>query len=81
MSKSVSKQTVLAMTDMKESTELLAFKRQKNGYNVTVKISLFICVVLSLDKIKVRQNLLASDFEIYMVCLQVNLLHEVTQLR
>ena len=49
MSKSVSKQTVLAMTDMKESTELLAFKRQKNGYNVTVKISLFICVVLSLE--------------------------------
>ena len=77
MSKSVSKQTVLAMTDMKESTEFLAFKRQKNGYNDTVKISLFICVVLSWDKIKVRQNLLASDF----VCLQVNSLHEVTQLR
>ena len=26
------------MTDMTESTELLAFKRQKDGYKVTVKI-------------------------------------------
>ena len=25
------------MTDMTESTELLAFKRQKDGYKVTVK--------------------------------------------
>ena len=39
--------TVLTMTDMTESTELLAFKRQKDGYKVTVKISLCICVVLS----------------------------------
>ena len=35
------------MTDMTESTELLAFKRQMDGYKVTVKISLCICVVLS----------------------------------
>ena len=35
------------MTDMTESTELLAFKRQKDGYKVTVKISLCISVVLS----------------------------------
>ena len=55
------------MTDMTESTELLAFKRQKDGYKVTVKISLCICVVLSWDKLKVRQNILDSDYEIYMV--------------
>ena len=35
------------MTDMTESTELLAFKRQTDGYKVTVKISLCTCVVLS----------------------------------
>ena len=39
--------TDLTMTDMTESTELQAFKRQKDGYKVTVKISLCICVVLS----------------------------------
>ena len=61
--------TVLTMTDMTESTELLAFKRQKDGYKVTVKISLCICVVPSWDELKVRQNLLVSDYEIYMVCL------------
>ena len=55
------------MTDMTESTELLAFKRQKDGYKVTVKISLCICVVLSWDKLKVQQNLLANVYEIYMV--------------
>ena len=38
---------------------------------VTVKISLCICVVLSWDALKVRQNLPASDYEIYMVCLLV----------
>ena len=32
---------------MTESTELLAFKGQKDGYKVTAKISLCICVVLS----------------------------------
>ena len=32
---------------MTESTELEAFKRQKDGYKVTVKISLYIFVVLS----------------------------------
>ena len=72
MSKSsIKTKTVLTMTDMTESTELLAFKRQKDGYKVTVKISLCICVVLSWDKLKVRQNLLASDYEICMVCLLV----------
>ena len=68
---SIKTKTVLTMTDMTESTELLAFKRQKDGYKVTVKISLCICVVLSWDELKVRQNLLASDYEIYMVCLLV----------
>ena len=52
------------MTDMTESTELQAFKRPKDGYKVTVKISLCICIVLSWDELKVRQNLLGSHFEI-----------------
>ena len=69
MSKSSTKtKTVLTMTDMTESTELQAFKRQKDGHKVTVKIPLCIFVVLSCDKLKVRQNLLDSDYEIY-VCL------------
>ena len=72
MSKSsIKTKTVLTMTDMIESTELQAFKRPKDGYKVTVKISLCICVVLSWDELKVRQNLLASDHERYMVCLHV----------
>ena len=72
MSKSsIKTKTVLTMTDMTESTELLAFKRQKDVYKVTVKISLCICVVISWDELKVRQNLLASDYEVYMVCLLV----------
>ena len=48
MSKSsIKTKTVLAMTDVKKSTELQAFIRKKDGYKVTVKISLCICVVLS----------------------------------
>ena len=43
----------------------------KNGYRATVKISLCICVVLSGDELKVRQNLLDSDYEMYMVRLLV----------
>ena len=69
MSKSsIKTKTVLTMTDMTESIELLAFKRRKYGYKVTGKISLCTCVVLSWDELKIRQNLLASDYEIYMVC-------------
>ena len=72
MSKSGTKtKTVLTMTDMTESTELLAHKRQKDGYQVNVKISLCICVVLTWDELKVRQNLLATDYEICMVCLLI----------
>ena len=72
MSKSsIKTKTVLTMTDMTESIELLAFKRRKYGYKVTGKISLCICVVLSWDELKIRQNLLASDYEIYMMCLLV----------
>ena len=56
---------------MTESTELLVFKRKKDGYKVTVKISLCICVVISWDELKVGQNLLASDYEMYMVYLLV----------
>ena len=68
MSKSsIKTKTVLTMTDMTESTELQAFKRPKDGYKVTVKISLCICVVLSWDELEVRENLLDSDYEIYMV--------------
>ena len=70
MSKSSIKTKIFStMTDMTESTELLALKWQKDGYKVTVKISLFICIVLSWDELKVWQNLLASDYQIYMVCL------------
>ena len=48
MSKSsIKTKTVLTMTDMTKSTELQAFIRQKDGYKVTVKISLCICVFLS----------------------------------
>ena len=47
MSKSsIKTKTVLTMPEMTESTELLAFKSQKDGYKVTVKISLCICVVI-----------------------------------
>ena len=59
------------MTYMTKSTELQAFVRQKDGYKVTVEIFLCICVVLSWDELKVRQNLLDSDYEIYMVRLLV----------
>ena len=38
---------------------------------VTVKISLCIGVVLCRDELKVRQNLLACDYEICMVCLLI----------
>ena len=55
------------MTDMTQSSELQAFKRPRDGYKVTVKISLCICVVLSQDELKVRQNLLDSDYEIFNI--------------
>ena len=54
------------MTDMTKSTELLAFKVKKDGYEVTVKISLCIFVVLTWDELKVGQNLLASDYGVYL---------------
>ena len=48
MSKSsIKTKTVLTMTNMRESTELLAFNKQKDGYKVTLKIFLCNCVVLS----------------------------------
>ena len=68
---SIKTKTVLTITDMTESTELLGFKREKDGYKVAEKISLCIWVVLSWDELKVWQNLLASDYEIYMACLLV----------
>ena len=61
----------MSKSSITESTELLAFKRQKDSYKVTVNIYLCICVVPSWDELKVRQNLLASDYEIYMVYLLV----------
>ena len=70
MSKSsIKTKTVLTMTDTTESTELLAFKRQKDDYKVTLQIFICVCIVLSWDELKVRQNLLASDYEIYIMCL------------
>ena len=48
MSKSnIKTKTVFIMTDMTESTELQAFKRQKDDQDVIVKISLCTCVILS----------------------------------
>ena len=64
----MSKFNIITMT---EPTELQAFNRQKDGWKVTVNISLCFCVVLSWDELKVRQNLLDSDYEIYMVRLLV----------
>ena len=47
MSKSsIKTKTVLTMTNETEPTELLAFKRKKDGYKVTVNIFLCNCVVL-----------------------------------
>ena len=63
---SMKTKTVLTMTDITESIELQAFIRQKDGHKVTVKMSLCICVVLSWDELNVWQNLLDSDYEIYM---------------
>ena len=64
---SIKPKAVLTMIDMTESTELLAFKGWMDGSKVTVKFSLSICVVLSWDELKVRQNLLASDYEISII--------------
>ena len=44
---SIKTETVLTITDTTESTEPLVFKRQKDGYKDTVKISMCISVVLS----------------------------------
>ena len=52
MSKSsIKTKTVLIMTDMTESTELQAFKRQKDNQEVIVKIFLCTCVILSWDEL------------------------------
>ena len=51
---SIKTKTVLTMTNMTESTELQAVKRQKDDWKVAVKISLCTCVVLSWDELKVR---------------------------
>ena len=50
------------------SFKLLEEKRWLKSY---FNISLCICVVLSWDELKVWQNLLASCYEIYIVCLLV----------
>ena len=68
MSKSsIKTKTALTMTDMTEFTELQAFKRQKDGYKVTVKIS------LSLDD-------KTKDYVDQNTGGRVESLHEVTQL-
>ena len=55
MSKSsIKTETVLTMTDTTEPTELLAFERRKDGYKVTVKISMCISVVLSYQPFSVK---------------------------
>ena len=68
MSKSsIKTKTALTMTDMTEFTELQAFKRQKDGYKVTVKIS------LSLDD-------KTKDYVDKNTGGRVESLHEITQL-
>ena len=68
MSKSsIKTKTALTMTEMTEFTELQAFKRQKDGYKVTVKIS------LSLDD-------KTNDYVDKNTGGRVESLHEVTQL-
>ena len=50
MSKSsIKTETVLTMTDSTEPTELQAFERRKDGYIITVRISMCISVVLSYE--------------------------------
>ena len=68
---SIKTKTVLTMTDVTKSTEPQDFIRQKDGYKIAVKMSLCIFVVLSWGELKVQQNLLDSDYEIYMVRLLV----------
>ena len=68
MSKSsIKTKTALTMTDMTEFTELQAFKRQKDGYKVTLKIS------LSLDD-------KTKDYVDKNTRGRVESLHEITQL-
>ena len=55
------------MTEMTRSTELLAFEIQKDGYEVTVKNFLVYLCCSNVRRLKVGQNILASDYEIYMV--------------
>ena len=52
------------MTDMTESTELLAFKRQKDGYKVTVKISLciFCCSIVRRNQSPAKFTYLSPPF-------------------
>ena len=60
---SIKAKTVLTMTDMTESPMRFEFfKRQRDGYKVTVKIALCICIVLSWDELKVRRNLPDSAY-------------------
>ena len=68
---SIKTETVLTMTDMTESTQLRAFKRQKDGYKVTVKISFVYLCRSIVRRTQSPANLLASDYEIYIWCLFV----------
>ena len=67
---SIKTKTVLTTTDMTESTELLAFDRQKDSYKVTVELLVYLCCSI-VRRTQRPQNLLASDYEIYMVGLLV----------
>ena len=74
MSKSsIKTKTVLTITDMTQSTELPHLKNKSMVIKLLWNISLCICVIPSWDQLKVQQNLLASDYEIYMVF--IHLLH------
>ena len=72
MSKSsIKTKTVLTMTDMTESIELQAFKRQKDGYKVTVKFPCVFVLFYLETSSKSGKIYLASDYEMYMVFLLV----------
>ena len=59
------------MTDIAESTELQAFKRQKDGYKVNVKNFLMYLCCSTLRRTQSPAKVTPSDYEIYMVCLLV----------
>ena len=71
MSKSsIKTKTVSTMTDMTESTELLPFKRQKDGYKITVKFPcVFVLFYRETNSKSVKIYLLATMKYTWCACL------------